>query len=178
MVLLFISHFVSVNICFMYLGASTLDASVQFNSVAQSCPALCDPVVAARQAALSIKNSQSLLKLTSRIHGRWWRNRRGHFLPDKFIERSFEQWANTTKQLLNAGRGHQAPTKVAHCLQKEVGQNTKGKERDKRGRDGDPSQEGSRKRGEVSKYQETLSPAGLLGVLESQRATSLGGKNK
>ena len=31
MVLLFISHFVSVNICFMYLGASTVDASVQFS---------------------------------------------------------------------------------------------------------------------------------------------------
>ena len=47
----------------------------------------------------------------------------------------------------------------------------KDKKRDKRGRDGDPSQEGSLKSGEVSKHQETLSPAGLWGVLESQRAT-------
>ena len=59
----------------------------------------------------------------------------------------------------------------ANCLQKEVGQNIKDKKRDKRVRDRDPSQGGSRKRGEVSKYEETLSLAGLWGVLESQRAT-------
>ena len=41
-----------------------------------------------------------------------------HFLLHKFIERTFERWANSTKQLLNAGRGHQAPRKAAHCLQK------------------------------------------------------------
>ena len=34
----------------------------QFSSVAQSCPTLCDPWTAARQASLSITNSQSLLK--------------------------------------------------------------------------------------------------------------------
>ena len=92
-----------------------------------------------------------------------------HFLPHKFIERTFEHWANSTKQLLNAGRGHQAPRKAAHCLRKEVGQNIKDKKRDKRVRDGDPSQEGSLKR-EVSKHQETLSLVGLWGVWESQRA--------
>ena len=37
--------------------------SVQFSSVAQSCPTLCDPWTAARQASLSITNSRSLLKL-------------------------------------------------------------------------------------------------------------------
>ena len=37
----------------------------QFSSVAQLCPTLCDPWAAARQASLSITNSQSLLKLTS-----------------------------------------------------------------------------------------------------------------
>ena len=36
--------------------------SVQFSSVAQSCPTLCDPMREARQASLSITNSQSLLK--------------------------------------------------------------------------------------------------------------------
>ena len=72
---------------------------------------------------------------------------------------------------MNAGRGHQAPRKAAHCLQKEVGQNIKDKKRDKRGRDGDPIQGGSLKRGEVSKHQETFSLAGLWGVLQSQRAT-------
>ena len=42
---------------------------------------------------------------------------------------------------------HQAPRKAAHRLQKEVGQNMKDKKRDKRVRDGDPSQEGGPNRG-------------------------------
>ena len=48
-----------------------------------------------------------------------------HFLPHIFIERSTEHWANSTKQLLNTGRRHQAPRKAAHCIQKEVGQKIK-----------------------------------------------------
>ena len=40
-----------------------LDISVQFSSVAQSCPTLCNLMIAAHQASLSITNSQSLLKL-------------------------------------------------------------------------------------------------------------------
>ena len=39
--------------------------SVQFSSVPQSCPTLCDPWTAARQASLSITNSWSVLKLMS-----------------------------------------------------------------------------------------------------------------
>ena len=72
---------------------------------------------------------------------------------------------------MNAGGGHQAPRKAAHSLQEEVGQNTKDKKRDKRVRDGDLSQRGSREGGEVSKHQETLSLVGLWGGLESQRVT-------
>ena len=45
--------------------------------------------------------------------------------------------SNSTKQLLNTGRGHQALRKAAHSLQKKVGQNIKDKKRDKRVRDGD-----------------------------------------
>ena len=37
----------------------------EFSSVAQSCPTLCDPMTAARQASLSITNSRSLHKLMS-----------------------------------------------------------------------------------------------------------------
>ena len=37
-----------------------------------------------------------------------------HFLLHKFIKRTFEHSVNSTKQLLNAGRGHQAPRKAAH----------------------------------------------------------------
>ena len=40
-------------------------SSVQFCSVAQSCPTLCDPMIAARQASLFITNSQSSPRLTS-----------------------------------------------------------------------------------------------------------------
>ena len=36
-----------------------------FSSVAQSCPTLCDPMIAARQASLSITNSRSLPKFMS-----------------------------------------------------------------------------------------------------------------
>ena len=40
-------------------------SSFCISSVAQSCPALCDPWTAARQASLSISSSRSLLKLMS-----------------------------------------------------------------------------------------------------------------
>ena len=40
-------------------------SSVQFSSVAQSCPTLCDPRTEARKVSLSITNSQSLLILMS-----------------------------------------------------------------------------------------------------------------
>ena len=50
-----------------------------------------------------------------------------HFLPYKFIKRSFECWATSTKQLLNTGGGHQAPRKAAHSLWKVIGQNIKDK---------------------------------------------------
>ena len=49
------------------------------------------------------------------------------------------------------------------------GDRTKDKKRDKRVWDKDPSQRGSHEGGEVSKHEETLSPAGLCGVLEFQR---------
>jgi len=51
----------------------------------------------------------------------------------------------------------------------EVGQNIKDKKRDKRGRDGDLSWEGSLKK-EVSKHQEILYLVGLWRALEPQRA--------
>ena len=36
---------------------------LQFSSVAQSCPTLCDPLITAHKASLSITDSRSLLKL-------------------------------------------------------------------------------------------------------------------
>ena len=43
----------------------TLKFTIQFNSVAQSCPTFVTPWIAARQAPLSITNSQSSLRFTS-----------------------------------------------------------------------------------------------------------------
>ena len=45
----------------MEIGFSS-QLSFQFSSVAQSCPTLCHPMIAARQASLSITNSQSSLR--------------------------------------------------------------------------------------------------------------------
>ena len=53
-----------------------------------------------------------------------------HFLSYKFIERTIERWTTSTKQLLIASTGHQAPRKAPHCLRTEVVQNIK----DKKGR--------------------------------------------
>ena len=63
------------------------------------------------------------------------------FSLTKFIKRTFEHQANSTEELLNSGRGHKAPKKAAHFLQKEVGQNKKTKREAK-----DSSQEGSLKK--------------------------------
>ena len=94
-----------------------------------------------------------------------------HFLPHKFIKRTFKRWVNSTKQLLNASRGHQAPRKAAHSLRKEVGKNIKDKKRDKSGRDRARPGKGVLKKREVSKHQETLSLPSLWQALEPQRTT-------
>ena len=49
----------------VYPEVELLGHVVQFSSVAQSCPTLCDPMNLACQASLSIINSRSLLKLMS-----------------------------------------------------------------------------------------------------------------
>ena len=50
--------------------------------------------------------------------------------PPQVHQRTFKRRVNSTKQLLNAGRGHQAPRKATHCLQKEVGKNIKDKKKE------------------------------------------------
>ena len=65
----------------------------------------------------------------------------------------------------------QSRTRLKRLSSSSSSSRTKDKKRNKRVRDGDPPQKGSLKGGEVSKHQETLSPVGLWGVLESQRAT-------
>ena len=41
-----------------------------------------------------------------------------HFLPHQFIKRAFKRRVNSTKQLLNAGRGHQAPRKATQLFER------------------------------------------------------------
>ena len=41
-----------------------------------------------------------------------------HFLPHKFIKRAFKRRVNSTKQLLNAGRGHQATRKATQLFER------------------------------------------------------------
>ena len=50
---------------------------------------------------------------------RWRRSRMGeHFLPHKFIKRTFKRQVNSTKQLLNAGREHQAPREATQVFKR------------------------------------------------------------
>ena len=49
----------------IFPAKNTVLESVQFSSVAQSCPTLCDPMDCSTPGSLSITNSRSLLKLMS-----------------------------------------------------------------------------------------------------------------
>ena len=85
-----------------------------------------------------------LLNMLSRVVLRRRRNRTGTPLsPSQIHWKNIWTLRKFHKTHLYAGRRHQAPRKAAHSLWKEVRENIKDKKRDKRGRDGDPSQEGS-----------------------------------
>ena len=56
------SGFYSSSNLFLCIHPSIYILNIQFNSVAQSCPTLCDPMDCSTPASLSIANSQSLLK--------------------------------------------------------------------------------------------------------------------
>ena len=50
---------------YITLSFHAFSVDFQFSSVTQSCPTLCDPMITAHQASLSINNSRSSLKLIS-----------------------------------------------------------------------------------------------------------------
>ena len=90
---------------------------------------------------------------------RWQRNRTGRPISlSQIPQKNIRTLSKSTKQLLNAGRGHQAPRKAAHCLRKEIGKNIKDKKRETKevGMEIRP-RKGVFKKREVSKHQETLS---------------------
>ena len=78
---------------------------------------------------------------------------------------------NSTKLLLNASKGHQAPRKAAHCLRKEVGKNVKVKREAKEVEMEICPGKGALKKREVSKHQKTLSLMSPWQALKPQRAT-------
>ena len=93
------------------------------------------------------KPNRAKKTFTQEVVLRWRRNRtRRPLFPHKFIKRTFKRQVKSTKQLLNAGRGHQAPRKAAHCLQKKVGKNIKDKKETKEGGNRAPSRKGVSKR--------------------------------
>ena len=75
---------------------------------------------------------------------RWRRNRTGRSLSPPHIHQkniwTLSKFHKTTSECQQRTSGTR---KAAHCLQKEVGKYIKDKKRDKRGRDGAPSQKGS-----------------------------------
>ena len=74
--------------------------------------------------------------------------------------------------------GHQAPRKAAHCLRKEIGKNRKDKKRDKRGRDGAPSQEGSLKKEISFQTPGNTLTAQSVASLRTREGNITGRKNK
>ena len=79
---------------------------------------------------------------------------------------------------MNAGRGHQAPRKAAHCLPKEVGKTIKDKKKETKEVQMELCPGKGVLKREVSKHLETLSLPSLWRALEAERATEQGGKNK
>ena len=64
------------------------------------------------------KESQSKTKSRGRSQDGGGVEQGEHFLPYKFIKRAFKRRVNSTKQLLNAGRGHQAPRKATQLFKR------------------------------------------------------------
>ena len=62
---MYISHKKAWNTAICSIMDKPIQYSVQFSSVAQSCPTLCDPMNRSMPGLLSITNSRSSLRLTS-----------------------------------------------------------------------------------------------------------------
>ena len=109
---------------------------------------------------------------------RWWKNRTGRPLsPSQIHQKNVSTLSNFAKQLLNAGRGHQAPRKADHCLQKQVGKNIKDEKRDKGGREGPPSREGKLKKRGFQTPENTLTAESVVS-LGSTEGNVTGRENK
>ena len=111
-------------------------------------------------------------KIRGRAVLRWQRNRMGIPLyPPQIHQKTIwmlSKFHKTTSECRQRTSGTQ---KSNPSLQKEVGKNIKDKKKYKRGRDGVSSREGSLKKREVSKHQETFSLPNLCRALEAQRTT-------
>ena len=109
---------------------------------------------------------------------RWRRNRKGRPLsPSQIPQKNISTRANSTKQLLNAGRGHQEPRKADHSFQKQVGKNINDEKRDKGGGEGAPSWEGNLKKRGFQTPGNSL-PAVSVASLGNTESNITGRKNK
>ena len=114
-----------------------------------------------------------LEKTTIKKHTwRWQKNRMGRPLSPRQIHQknipTLSKFYKTTSECWQRTSG----TQKSRSLSSKTGRkNIKDEERDKGGREGALSREGSLKKREVSKHQETLSLPSLWRALEAQRAT-------
>ena len=71
-----------------------------------------------RKKKLRVVESLKIIGIGGRSQDGGGVGRGEHFLPHKFMKRAFKRRVNSTKQLLNAGRGHQAPRKAAQLFER------------------------------------------------------------
>ena len=103
---------------------------------------------------------------------RWWRNRMGRLLSPPQIHKKNIWTPSKFNKTTSECRQRTSGTQKSSTFSSKGGRKKykRQKNRDKRGRDGAPSWEGSLQKREVSKHQETSLP-NLCWALEAQRAT-------
>ena len=112
------------------------------------------------------------INIAEKTKAGWQRNRTGRplSLPQTYQKNisTLSKFYRTTSECWQRTSG----TQKNRSLSSKTGRkNIKDEKRDKGGREGAPSREGSLKKREVSKHQETLSLLSLWRALEAQRAT-------
>ena len=103
---------------------------------------------------------------------RWQRNKMGRPLsPPQIHQKNISTLSKFYKTISECWQRTSGTQKSRSLSSKTGRKNIKDEKRDKGGREGALTQEGSLKKGEVSKQEETLSLPSLWRALEAQRAT-------
>ncbi|XP_055415440.1 uncharacterized protein LOC129636178 isoform X4 [Bubalus kerabau] len=98
------------------LGSADRGRTSGMSCTAPGQTGLCDADLMGRQE----QEFQSKRNNLGRSHDGGGVGQGEHFLPHKFIKRVFKRRVNSTKQLLNAGRGHQAPRKATQLFERRL----------------------------------------------------------